>query len=381
MSKSTHRPSKTRKSNKGKAHRTRQQRNKRNLSPSEFKPSKFKMWLGVLMGVVLAVAVLIYASVFAKTDKQALSLTVKQGDTYQGVLINQLWQTHPLANQWFGRLYLKFAADKPLQAGVYPIPAQANLHKVVQILQKGTQATMVRVQIIEGKTTKELYQTLKNTDGIRLELLSAAKDNYTWLDVAKDNEQVVKALGIKGDNPEGWFAPDTYFFAQGVSDKVILQTLYKRQQSLVDKAWQDKAANLPYQSPSELLIMASIIERETGLVHERGKVAAVFVNRLQQNMRLQTDPTIIYGLFDRYDGTIYQSNLDEKTPYNTYQIDGLPPTPIALPSMQALHAAAHPDETDVLYFVATGKGGHTFSRTLDEHNQAVAAYRRTIQEP
>lgn len=125
--------------------------------------------------------------------------------------------------------------------------------------------------------------------------------------------------------------------------------------------------------------MASIIEKETGLAEERHKVAAVFINRMRKNMRLQTDPTIIYGLFDRYDGKIYRSNINEKTDYNTYQIDGLPPTPIALPSKAAIEAAMHPEDTDVIFFVATGNGGHKFSRTLDEHNKAVAEYRAVMK--
>lgn len=352
---------------------------KPNKKPRLIKPYIKWGWLFVSVLVLLWFAI-VYASIFAKTDKQAISLMVESGDTYQGLLVADQWQTHPLASKTAARLYLKFAVDKPLYEGAYAIPAGASLQQTVQILQKGAKAAMVRVQIIEGKTTKDLYQTLKSTDGIRLELLAPAKKDYSWADVAQDNKKVTAALGMTVENPEGWFAPDTYFFAQSVSDKTVLQTLYDRQKSLLDRAWQDRAANLPYQSPTELLIMASIVERETGLADERGKVAAVFINRMRQNMRLQTDPTIIYGLFDRYDGKIYRSNIDEKTAYNTYQIDGLPPTPIALPSVKAIAAAAHPEDTDVLYFVATGTGGHTFSRTLDEHNQAVAAYRRVMQE-
>ncbi len=336
-------------------------------------------WLIVLLVMAMVLfATLVHQTAFAKTDKNAHTLTINKGDTYYSVLAGkELWRNSPLSLQPIARLYLKFHAKGSLHQGVYRIPAGASLKEVVEILGKGAEVAMVKLQIIEGKTVKDLYNTLKNTDGINLQILTPKKDGYTWADVAIDNKAVSESLGIQSPNGnlEGYFAPDTYFFAQGTSDKVILQRLYDTQKNILNQAWQNRAENLPYQTPYEALIMASIIEKETGIKSERNNVSAVFANRFAKKMRLQTDPTIIYGLFDRYDGKIYKSNIAERTDYNTYQIDGLPPTPIALPSAEAIQAALHPSDVDYLYFVATGKGGHKFSKTLAEHEQAVGEYR------
>lgn len=352
-----------------------------NKPPSKTKKHTFLGRLSfVILLMVLVWFVLLYGSVFAPSSHNTQTLSVKKGDTYQSLLIKNKWQTSPLSLGVIGKLYLKFHATKPLQAGVYRIPANASLAQVVKILAQGADVAMIKVQLIEGKTIKDLYQTIKSTDGIVLEVLSPAKSPYTWQDVKADNEQVAKLLNIQtpNGNLEGWFAPDTYFFAKGTSDTVILQKLHEAQKQALQQAWQNRSRNLPYKTPYEALIMASIIEKETGIATERADVSAVFVNRLRQGMKLQTDPTIIYGLFDRYDGKIYRSNIDEKTAYNTYQIEGLPPTPIAMPSADAIKATMHPADVPYLYFVATGKGGHTFSVTLDEHNKAVADYRKVM---
>lgn len=367
-------PAKTSKNSKSTTKSAKPTPKKSNLLP--------KLLLVLVLGVLAVMAVVIYQTAFAPTDRPAQTLTVGKGDTYQSLLVQQKWQSSPLASTLATRLYLKMHAKGALHQGAYQIPANASLKQVVEILGKGAKVAMIRVQIIEGKTVKDLYQTLKSTDGISLELLTPKADGYSWADVARDNEAVGKALGIDSPNGnlEGLFAPDTYFFAQGTSDKAILQRLYDTQKSVLDKAWAKRDANLPYSTPYEALIMASIIEKETGIKSERGDVSAVFVNRLRQGMRLQTDPTIIYGLFDRYDGKIYKSNIAEKTAYNTYQIDGLPPTPIALPSAEAIEATMHPTNVPYIYFVATGNGGHKFSVTLDEHNKAVAEYRAVMAD-
>lgn len=329
-----------------------------------------------------AVAGAAYYSLFMPTNRPAQTLTVEKGDTYQSILTKQAWQDSPIAHPIFGKMYLKFNVKSPLHTGTYELPANASFVDAVEVLQAGAEVAMVKIQIIEGKTVKDLYQTIKTTQGVNLSVLSPASESYSWADVAVDNQAVAAKLGIEtvNGNLEGWFAPDTYHYAQGVSDEKILSDLYQKQKQRLDEIWQNRQENLPYQTPEELLTMASIIEKETGVADERDKVSAVFVNRLRKGMRLQTDPTIIYGLFDRYDGKIYKSNIAEKTDYNTYQIDGLPPTPIALPSLASIQAAANPADTDVLFFVATGRGGHTFTRTLDEHNKAVAEYRKVIAE-
>lgn len=352
---------------------------RRNNTPKKSAVSKL-IWFGILAAVLLW-CVIVYSTIFAKTDRQAQTLEVKKGDTYHSLLVKDKWQTSALASSSATKLYLKVHARTPLQEGIYQIPANASLKQVVDILSQGAEVRMIKVQIIEGKTVKDLYNTLKNTDGVTLEVLTPRADGYSWADVSRDNEAVSKALGITtiNGNLEGQFAPNTYTFDHGTTDKKILKKLYDEQQKILANAWDNRTPNLPYNNSYEALIMASIVEKETGLAEERHKVAAVFVNRMRKNMRLQTDPTIIYGLFDRYDGKIYRSNINEKTDYNTYQIDGLPPTPIALPSKAAIEAAMHPEDTDVVYFVATGNGGHKFSRTLDEHNKAVAEYRAVMK--
>ncbi|WII95165.1 endolytic transglycosylase MltG [Moraxella haemolytica] len=369
-------PKSTKKLNSKKSTPKRPTRHRKNTA----KPKQGKWLRLVSLALLIWCAVVVYASIFAKSDRPAKMLEVKKGDTYYGLLAEDKWQTSSLSSGVLAKLYLKLAVRTPLQEGVYQIPAGASLRQALSILVQGTKAQTVKVQIIEGKTIKDLYHTLKNTDGITLEVLTPRADGYSWAEVRRDNEAVSKALGITAvnGNLEGQFSPNTYFFDRGTTDRQILQKLYNDQQKTLAAAWENRQQGLPYNNSYEALIMASIIEKETGLADERHKVAAVFINRLRKNMRLQTDPTIIYGLFDRYDGKIYRSNIQEKTDYNTYQIHGLPPTPIALPSKAAIDAAMNPEATDVLFFVATGKGGHKFSRTLDEHNRAVAEYRAAM---
>ncbi|STZ01047.1 putative aminodeoxychorismate lyase [Moraxella lacunata] len=353
-----------------------------NKKSSKKSPLKW-LTLAVVLALIALWGAIVYVTAFAKTDRPAQTLTVDKGDTYHSLLVKDKWQTSPLASSTATRLYLRFHAKGNLETGTYQIPQGASLADVVKILEQGGQVAMIKVQIIEGKTVKDLYHTLKTTDGVKLELLTpllSDADGYSWADVARDNAKVAKALDIStpNGNLEGQFVPNTYFFNQGTSDTAILKKLHTDQMAILDKAWTQRDENLPYKTPYDALIMASIIEKETGITSERNDVSAVFVNRLRQGMKLQTDPTIIYGLFDRYDGKIYKSNIAERTDYNTYQIDGLPPTPIALPSAEAIQATMHPSDVPYIYFVATGKGGHKFSVTLAEHNKAVAEYRAVM---
>jgi len=192
--------------------------------------------------------------------------------------------------------------------------------------------------------------------------------------------ELMQALGHEGRNPEGQFFPDTYRFAAGTADRRILELAYERMQRELAQAWESRSPDLPLASPEQALILASIVEKETAREDERPKVAAVFVNRLRRGMRLQSDPTVIYGLGSRYDGDIHTRDLETDTPYNSYTRAGLPPTPIALPGAASLQATLHPAATDVLYFVATGNGdgSHQFSATLEQHDVAVRAYLRRI---
>lgn len=186
--------------------------------------------------------------------------------------------------------------------------------------------------------------------------------------------EIMERLGRPGLHPEGLFFPDTYRFPRGTQPLEILKRAMLRMDQVLAEEWAERAPDLPLKTPYEALILASLIEKETGRPEERAQIAGVFVRRLRLGMRLQTDPTVIYGLGARYDGRLRRADLQEPTPYNTYVIQGLPPTPIALPGRAAIHAALHPAEGDALYFVAKGDGSHAFSRTLEEHNRAVQRY-------
>jgi len=187
---------------------------------------------------------------------------------------------------------------------------------------------------------------------------------------------ILQAIGAKENHIEGLLFPDTYFYAPHSSDLGVLRRAYQRQQDKLMAAWDARAPGLPYRTPYEALIMASIVEKETGVAFERARIAGVFLNRLRLGMRLQTDPTVIYGLDERFDGNLRKIDLQRDTPYNTYTRAGLPPTPIAMPSEAALLAALNPAKTEELYFVARGDGTHVFSRTLEAHNRAVNRYQR-----
>ncbi len=218
------------------------------------------------------------------------------------------------------------------------------------------------VQFIEGWTFRDMRAALARTEKLR-------QETADWSD-----EEIMVAMGAEGEHPEGRFFPDTYLFASSESDLDLLKRSFSRMEAVLAEEWANREEGLPYDSPYEALIMASIVERETGVPHERDEVAGVFVRRLQKGMRLQTDPTVIYGMGDKYQGRIGSRDLRAYTPYNTYRIDGLPPTPIALPGQEAIHAALHPDDGDSLYFVARGDGTHKFSRTLAEHQKAVREF-------
>lgn len=218
------------------------------------------------------------------------------------------------------------------------------------------------IQFIEGWTFRDMRQALANSERLK-------KETTDWSD-----EAIMEAVGAEGEHPEGRFFPDTYAFTGSETDLDLLRRSFERLERVLAEEWGNRAEDLPYDSPYEALIMASIVERETGAPHERGQVAGVFVRRLQKGMRLQTDPTVIYGMGDRYIGRITRKDLRRHTPYNTYRIDGLPPTPIALPGREAIHAALNPEDGDALYFVARGDGTHKFSRTLSEHQKAVREF-------
>ena len=258
-----------------------------------------------------------------------------------------------------------------VKAGTYSLTGVKTLQDLLDMLNSGKEAQF-SVKFIEGKTFKEWRKNLENAPHLKQTLQGKTdKEIMALLDIPA----VAKAV-YEWNNMEGWLYPDTYNYTPNSTDLELLKRSATRLQKALDKAWNERDENLPLADPYQMLILASIVEKETGIAAERPQVASVFINRLKANMKLQTDPTVIYGMGESYTGNIRKKDLETMTPYNTYMIEGLPPTPIAMVSESALQAVAHPDKTDFYYFVADGSGGHKFTRNLNEHNKAVQEYLR-----
>jgi UPF0755 protein len=262
---------------------------------------------------------------------------------------------------WLLTLYARVLGDATrVHAGEYEIAPETSPQDLLR-------------QLVDGEV---ILHTLTVVEGWRFdEFLAALRGHPAIVAGSADTETIMRELGAEGVHPEGQFYPDTYSFPRGTADMDVLRQAHQRMIEILSTVW-DQRQTLALQSAYEALILASIIEKETALSTERPRIAGVFSRRLQRGIRLQTDPTVIYGLGDDFDGNLRRADLDTDTPYNTYTRTGLPPTPIALPGGEALRAAVAPDDSEALYFVATGNsdGSHYFSATLEEHNQAVARY-------
>lgn len=250
-----------------------------------------------------------------------------------------------------------------IKAGSYEFDQGIALWALLRKLSSGD-TSQGDVLFVEGATFKDMRAKLNS----QTELLHTTRD--------MSDAAIMDKLGVGGQSPEGWFFPDTYRFDKRSEDIEVLQRALSAMQKQLNTVWQSRDAGLPLKSPYDLLILASIVEKETGAAADRTQIAGVFINRLRKGMRLQTDPTVIYGLGERFDGNLRKADLQRDTPHNTYTRVGLPPTPICMPGMAALQAVAHPAKTDALYFVAKGDGSSQFSATLDAHNQAVNQYQR-----
>ena len=262
------------------------------------------------------------------------------------------------------QIYLRLRHLQPrVQAGTYEIPPRASPGEIIALFEQG-KVVLEQLTVVEGSTFGEFVETLDQHPYV-LHTLHG-----------KSAAEIMAALGHPGVRPEGQFFPDTYRFAAHTPDVAILELAYDSMQRVLAAAWAQRSAELPFDTPYQALILASMVEKEAALKSERARIAGVFVNRLHKGMRLQSDPTVIYGLGERYDGSIHTHDLLKDTPYNTYTRAGLPPTPVALPGRESVLAAVRPEQTDALYFVATGlgDGAHHFSRSLEEHNSAVKAY-------
>ena len=250
-----------------------------------------------------------------------------------------------------------------LKVGVYRLERPLTPLELYAKIQRG-EVSQAIVQFIEGWNWREVRAAL------------AAQPLLKNDSAGMSDAELLRAIGAQESHPEGLLFPDTYFYAPHASDLGVLRRAYRLQHEKLLAAWETRAAGLPYRTPYEALIMASIVEKETGAAFERPQIAGVFLNRLRLGMRLQTDPTVIYGLGEGFDGNLRKVDLQRDTPYNTYTRAGLPPTPIAMPSAAAIQAALNPAKTDALYFVARGDGTHVFSSNLDAHNRAVNRYQR-----
>lgn len=332
--------------------------------------AKMGRWL-LITGAALAVGVWWLANTVERSVQQplalerALELEVPRGSSLNKIM-GELAADGYLDGQLWLRIWLRWhGRGQRIDAGEYLVGPGTTAKELVGMLEAGAVRTYP-VTLVEGWTVAQA----------RMVLQDSAKLDHRLQGVAAD--RLLVALGIDqkpGRSPEGQFFPDTYVYSGQTSDRDILIQAYNRMQAVLEAEWQKRAEGLPYETPQEALIMASIVERETGVPAEREHIAGVFVRRLQRGMRLQTDPTVIYGLGVEFDGNLRRSHLtDAANPYNTYAHAGLPPTPIALAGREALHAALHPAPGDSLYFVAKGDGSHHFSATLAEHQRAVRRY-------
>lgn len=265
--------------------------------------------------------------------------------------------------RWFRAYLLSSGAAAKLKYGEYEFPPGISVRGMVDMLVAG-KVRQHAVTFVEGWRFRQFLDRLWQEDGLEHQLRG------------KTDEEVMALLGAPGQHPEGFFYPDTYFFTKGMTDLAILGRAYRKMQAAIDSEWQHRAEGLPWVTPYQALIMASIVEKETARPEERARIAGVFMRRLMQGMLLQTDPTVIYGMGDAFFGDIRREDLVRDTPYNTYLRPGLPPTPIACPGVLSIRAVLHPEPGDSLYFVSRGDGSHVFSRTLEEHRQFVEQFQK-----
>lgn len=288
-------------------------------------------------------------------------LDVPAGSTPTGVL-NRLEADGVVKDAFWLRLYWRFnLSGQSLHSGEYRMTPGMDAQSLLTLWQRG-EVVQYSLTLVEGWNFRQ----------VRAALAKQPKLEQTLTGVS-DNELMAR-LGHPDVYPEGRFFPDTYRYVRGMSDVELLKQAYNRLDEVLDEEWARRAADVPYVDPYQALIMASLVEKETGVPQERGQIAGVFVRRLRLGMLLQTDPTVIYGLGERYNGKLTRAHLKEATPYNTYVIAGLPPTPISLVGREAIHAALNPVSGSSLYFVARGDGSHVFSADLDAHNAAVREY-------
>jgi UPF0755 protein len=322
---------------------------------------RFFVILFIIATISLLTWMLYYAYTPLKINPSAQEIDIKPNSGLKSIA-NQLSAQNVIKDEISFILLTKIIGkESSLQAGHYTLNRNITPYQLILSLQNG-KTTQGGVTFIEGKTFKQMRQKLESNDAIK-----------QTLNTLSDKELIDK-LQIPYNHLEGLFFPDTYYFDRNTQDIIILKRAYKSMASKLDQEWGRRANNLPYKDKYQALIMASIIEKETGKDTERKMISGVFNNRLKLGMRLQTDPTVIYGMGERYQGNIRKKDLLTDTEYNTYTRSGLPPTPIAMPGLASIQAALHPANTNALYFVGKGDGSHAFSSNLADHNRAVVKF-------
>lgn len=321
----------------------------------------------LLAGLLLAFVVKYLQSPILALNEPAL-FEVTAGSSLSRVTNNLEsagYLEHPML---FNLLARWRGVESAIKTGEHELPALVSPSQLLTLLVQGN-VRQYRITLVEGWTFRQALDAIWSGERVTRELIEF------------DPELVSEMLGLGTANPEGMLFPDTYFYTAGTSDRQLLQRAHSRLNDVLDTAWERRLGALPYASPYEALILASIIEKESAFGAERGHIAGVFIRRLELGMRLQSDPTVIYGLGDTFDGNLTRAHLEQVTPYNTYRIASLPPTPIALAGQDSISASLHPLQSDYLYFVAKGNGEHQFSSTLEEHNAAVRTYQKaTVPE-
>ncbi|GDY26137.1 MULTISPECIES: endolytic transglycosylase MltG [unclassified Agarivorans] len=291
-------------------------------------------------------------------DTQLEQIEVSSGDNFYRVAQNVFLDAEQ--DNWWLRVWFKLHPQhSQIKTGHYQLPPELSYAQLTDILASG-KVVQLKVSLIEGETYTQFWQKLNQTKGIKAS--------------SKTEQELLTWLGSEFTKLEGLLLPETYFFVHGTPAENIIKRSFVAQEKVIAEQWDKRNKKVPLKSPYEALILASIIEKETGAKFERPRIASVFVNRLNKGMRLQTDPTVIYGMGERYDGNIRRKDLREATAYNTYVIRALPPTPIAMASEDAIIAALNPEKSNYYYFVAKGGGEHYFSKNLAEHNRAVRKY-------
>lgn len=335
-----------------------------------------KKLLGIILILLVAMAIAAGIGAWKVRQLAGSTLLIKEetifslkAGTGRLALGQQLYSekiiNRPRVFQWLLRLEPELSHFK---AGTYRFTPSMTVREMLQLLESGKEAQFP-LRFVEGMRVSDYLRQLREAPYVKYTL---ADDSY---------ETVAKVLKLEHpDWVEGWLWPDTWMYTANTSDVAILKRAHQKMVTEVDKVWEGRMDGLPYKDKNELVTMASIIEKETAVAEERDRVASVFINRLRIGMRLQTDPTVIYGMGERYNGRLTRKDLEAPTAYNTYVIAGMPPGPIASPSEASLNAAAHPAKTPYLYFVADGKGGHTFNTNLVSHNRSVQDYLKALKE-